>query len=222
MRVATWNIRAARSASLDAIWAELEAMQADVVGLQEVDLRVRRTGFVDQPSALATALGFHYAFAASIKYDGGDYGLAVLSRWPLVEVRRHRLDSSGARELRIVLEVTVCAGGRPLRVFNHHADVREAPRQLGLSELAKMVRPDVGRRVVVMGDFNERPDGSGVRALLGAGLVDALAVHQLDAGASRRVDYLLVDAPLARVMSSTRVWATGNSDHDALLAELQW
>ena len=114
-RVATWNIRAARSAPVDAIAAELRAMQADVIALQEVDVRMRRTGFVDEPVALASALGFHHVFAASIKWDEGDYGLAVLSRWPLAEVRRHRLDATAAAEPRIVLEVTVCAGGRPLR-----------------------------------------------------------------------------------------------------------
>ena len=114
------NIRAALSAPLEEIAAELEAMQTDLVALQEVDVRVRRTGLRDQPVVLAAALGFHHVFAASIKWDGGDYGLAVLSRWPLVDVRRHRLENPGTRgEPRIVLEVTVCAGGRPLRLFNH-------------------------------------------------------------------------------------------------------
>src|SRR4051812_29600327 len=50
-RIVTWNIRAARSASVDEIAAELQAMHADVIALQEVDLRVRRTGFVDEPAA---------------------------------------------------------------------------------------------------------------------------------------------------------------------------
>ena len=87
LRIATWNIRAARSTRVDAIAAELQAMEADVIALQELDVRVRRTGFVDEPAALAAALRFHYVFAASIKYDGGDYGLAVLSRWPLTDLR---------------------------------------------------------------------------------------------------------------------------------------
>ena len=134
-RIATWNIRAARSAPLDAIAAELQTMQADVIALQEVDVHLRRTGSVDQPAVLATALGFHYVFAASIKWDEGDYGLAVLSRWPLTKVRRHRLDATAAAEPRIVLDVTVCAGGRALHVFNHHADGRVASRDAGFAEL---------------------------------------------------------------------------------------
>src|SRR5204862_7632403 len=134
-RIVTWNIRAARSAPVDAIAAELQAMDADVIALQEVDVRTRRTGFVDEPAALAAALGFQYVFAASIKYQEGDYGLAVLSRWPLTEVRRYRLDAAEAMEARIVLEVTVCARGRPLRIFNHHADCRVASRDAGFEVL---------------------------------------------------------------------------------------
>ncbi len=86
VRVATWNIRAALSAPVDDIAAELQAMQADVVALQEVDAGTRRGGFVDQPAELARAIGFHAVFAASIEWDEGHYGLAVLSRWPLAAV----------------------------------------------------------------------------------------------------------------------------------------
>jgi len=221
-RIATWNIRAARSAPVDAIAAELQAMQADVIALQEVDVRTRRTGFVDEPAALATALGFHYVFAATIKWDEGDYGLAVLSRWPLTEVRRHRLDATAAAEPRIVLEVTVCADGRPLRLFNHHADGRVASRSTGFAELREIVQADVGYGMLVLGDFNERPDAAGVRSLIDAGLVDLGAERNVNTARSGRIDYLLADGPLARLTSTARVWATDKSDHHAVLVDLEW
>ena len=222
LRIATWNIRAARSAPVDAIAAELQAMQADVIALQEVDVRTRRTGFVDEPAALAAVLGFHYVFAASIKWDEGDYGLAVLSRWPLTQIRRHRLDATQAGEPRIVLEVTVCAGGRPLRVFNHHADGRAASRDAGFAELSRIVRADAGPGVLVLGDFNEHSDAPGVRGLIDAGLVDLGAERNVDTADNGRIDYLLADGPLARFTSPARVWRTDRSDHNAVLADLEW
>src|SRR5688500_3939467 len=76
LRIATWNIRAAQSAPVDVLAAEMRAMQADLFALQEVDIRTRRGSFVDQPEELAKALGFHYVFAASIEWDEGHYGLA--------------------------------------------------------------------------------------------------------------------------------------------------
>ena len=221
-RIATWNIRAARSAPVDAIAAELQAMRADVIALQEVDVRTRRTGFIDEPAALATALGFHYVFAATIKWDEGDYGLAVLSRWPLTEVRRHRLATTAAGEPRIVLEVTVCADGRPLRLFNHHADGRVASRQPGFAELRKIVQAAVGHGMLVLGDFNEHPDAPGVRSLIDAGLVDLGAERNVNTADSGRIDYILADDQLARLTSSARVWPTDKSDHNALLVDLKW
>jgi endonuclease/exonuclease/phosphatase family metal-dependent hydrolase len=221
-RIATWNIRAARSAPVDAIAAELHAMQAAVIALQEVDVRTRRTGFVDEPAVLATALGFQYVFAAAIKWDEGDYGLAVLSRWPLTAVRRHRLDATAAAEPRIVLEVTVCADGRPLRLFNHHADGRGASRETGFAELRAIVKADVGRGMLVLGDLNEHPDAPGVRSLIDAGLVDLGAERNENTADRGRIDYLLADGPLARLASTARVWPTDKSDHNAVLVDFEW
>jgi endonuclease/exonuclease/phosphatase family metal-dependent hydrolase len=221
LRVATWNIRAARSAPVDAIADELRAVQADIVALQEVDVRTRRGGFVDQPLALATALGVQHAFAASIKWDGGDYGLAVLSRWPLTDVRRHRLEFTPGAEPRIVLEVTVCAGGRPLRLFNHHADRRIASRALGFAGLKRLLQAEVGRRILLAGDLNEYADGPGVRSLIDAGLVD-LGAGPGQSTNSGRVDYLLADGPLARLASPGRLWPTDKSDHHAVVVDLDW
>jgi endonuclease/exonuclease/phosphatase family metal-dependent hydrolase len=219
LRAATWNIAAARYAPLESIAAELRAMRADVILLQEVDHRLRRTGFIDQPGALAAALDYQYVFAASIKWDGGDYGLALLSRWPLVSVARHRLDVVGVGEPRIVLEVVVCANGRALRVFNHHADIAGASRDTGLARLTTTVQQHLGRAVLVAGDFNAPPDAASVRALVAAGLVDAGAQQNQPTSSHGRIDYLLIDAVLARSLRRAEVWPTSKSDHQPLVAE---
>lgn len=222
LRAATWNIRAARSAPVEEIAVELRALAPDIVALQEVDVRARRTGFIDQPVALAEALGLHYAFAASIKWDGGDYGLAVLSRWPLAEVRRHRLDASEAGEPRIVLEVVACVDGRPLRLFNHHADGRAASRESGLAALRELAGAVVGEGVVVLGDFNASADAPGVRGLVDSGLVDLGAADDAATTDGGRIDYLLVDRSLLPVSPVVRVFPTEKSDHRAVVADLNW
>jgi endonuclease/exonuclease/phosphatase family metal-dependent hydrolase len=222
VRVATWNIRAARSAPLEEIAAEISSMQVDVIALQEVDVATRRSGFVDEPAVLAQALGVHYAFAASIKWDEGDYGLAVLSRWPLIDVRRHRLDPSAAIEPRIVLEATICPGGRPLRLFNHHADGWPGSREAGFSELRRILHPVMTSGFLLFGDFNEQPDGAGVRAMIESGLVDLGAGLGARVEGRRRIDYLLTNPALARRSSLARVWPTDKSDHHAMVADVEW
>lgn len=221
LRIGTWNIRAAQSAPVDMLAAEIRAMQVDVLALQEVDVRTRRGGFVDEPAELATALGLNYVFAASIKWDEGHYGLAVLSRWPLVKVERHRLTGTPEAEPRIVLDVVVCAAGRPLRVLNLHADRRTESRALGFADLRQIVRDEVGRGILVLGDLNEYPDAPGVRSLIDAGFVDVSADSPFTVGTGR-VDYLLADPALARIASTARVWTTDKSDHHAVLADLTW
>jgi endonuclease/exonuclease/phosphatase family metal-dependent hydrolase len=221
LRIAAWNIRAAQSAPVKMLADEMRAMQADIFALQEVDVRTRRGDFVDQPAELAAALGFQYVFAASIKWDEGHYGLAVVSRWPLVTVQRHRLDSTPEAEPRIVLDATVCAAGRPLRLFNLHADRRTDSRALGLAHLKRIVQDEIGRGILVLGDLNEYADAPGVGSLIAAGLVDLSAASPNTTGAGR-VDYLLVDEPLTRIASPARVWPTDRSDHHALLTDLRW
>jgi endonuclease/exonuclease/phosphatase family metal-dependent hydrolase len=221
LRVGTWNIRAAQSAPVEMLAAEIRAMQVDVIALQEVDVRTRRGGFVDEPTELANALGLQYVFAASIKWDEGHYGLAVLSRWPLVKVERHRLSGTPEAEPRIVLDVTVCAAGRPLRMLNLHADRRPASRALGFADLGQIVKDQVGRGILVLGDLNEYPDAPGVRSLIDAGLVDLSADSPFTVSVGR-VDYLLADPPLARLSSTARVWTTDKSDHHAVLVDLAW
>ncbi len=221
LRIGTWNIRAAQSAPVDELAAEIRAMQVDLIALQEVDVRTRRGSFVDEPVELATALGMNYVFAASIKWDEGHYGLAVLSRWPLVQVERHRVSSTPEAEPRIVLDVTMCAAGRPLRLLNHHADRRTASRALGFADLGRIVKDEIGHGILVLGDLNEYPDAPGVRSLIDAGFVDVSA-HSPDTVGTGRVDFLLADPPLARIASTARVWMTDKSDHHAVLADLAW
>lgn len=222
LRIGSWNIRAAQSAPVDVLAAELRAMDVDVVALQEVDIGTRRGNFVDEPGELAAALGFHYVFAASIKWDEGHYGLAVLSRWPLTNVKRYRMDGTPEAEPRIVLDATVCVRGRPLHLLNHHADRRTAARALGFANLNRIVKDDIGHGVLVLGDLNEYPDAPGVRSLIEAGFVDLAAAETANTVSTGRVDYLLADAPLARLASPVRVWPTDKSDHHAILADLAW
>jgi endonuclease/exonuclease/phosphatase family metal-dependent hydrolase len=222
LRVGTWNIRAAQSAPVDMLAAELHAMEVDVVALQEVDVRTRRGNFVDEPGELAAALGFHYVFAASIKWDEGNYGLAVLSRWPLTKVKRHRVDSTPEAEPRIVLDATVCVGGRPLHILNHHADRRTAARALGFASLREIAKGDIGHGILILADLNEYSDAPGVRSLIEDGFIDLSATEGVNTVGSGRIDYVLADAPLARLASPARVWPTDKSDHNAIVADLEW
>jgi len=68
----------------------LRALDADVITLQEIDRGVQRTDGVDQAVALGEMLGMDAYFGDFMPYQGGEYGMAVLSRLPVRRAHRPR------------------------------------------------------------------------------------------------------------------------------------
>ena len=146
----------------------------------------------------------------------------MLSRWPLVSTKRYRLDATEASEPRIALEVVACVDGRPLRLVDHHADRRAPTRAADFAQLRGIVQPELGNGLLLLGDFNERPDGPDIHGLIDAGFVDLAATDTAATVGFGRIDYVLADGPLARLASNVRVWPTDKSDHNAVVADLNW
>ncbi|NIP83601.1 MAG: endonuclease, partial [Gemmatimonadetes bacterium] len=69
----------------------LRPLDADVITLQEVDRGVGRTGGVDQAARLGELLGMRAHFGGFMPYQGGEYGMAVLTRLPVLAVTNLRL-----------------------------------------------------------------------------------------------------------------------------------
>jgi endonuclease/exonuclease/phosphatase family metal-dependent hydrolase len=219
LRLATWNIKAARDAPVERVAQEIAAMDVDLIALQEVDVSARRTGELDQPRLLAESLGYAYTFAAALYWDGGVYGLAMLSRVPFVSVERHRLDDVASSEPRIALDVTVCRAGLPVRVIGVHADVdpSAAARQVTLA--AELALADANGHVALVGDFNQAPFEPGPTTAAEGGLIDLFAGDERPTGFGRRIDYVFASAALARDFTRAELWQTSVSDHHALLAD---
>ena len=87
IRVLTWNIRHSegldKKVDLDRVTQAIAGAKPDLVALQEVDVGTKRTGKVDQAAALAKATNMNFVFGRAIDHDGGQFGNAVLSRWPI-------------------------------------------------------------------------------------------------------------------------------------------
>lgn len=230
--VLTYNIHHAAGADgrvdLERIAAVIRAARADLVALQEVDRGVRRSGGEDQPQRLAELTGMHVAFAKNIALQGGEYGNAVLSRFPIERYENHALPRLDDSEQRGALEVHVRIGGRPVVFVATHLDhcANDRERRASLATLRELVERNADRTVIVAGDFNARPD-SAVLSDATAFLRDACAaVGHTDltypAGKpSERIDYVLVlpRAGLGCVACQVLPEAVA-SDHRPVLATL--
>src|SRR5699024_7721854 len=69
---------------LKAIARVINDSDADLVSLQEVDMNVPRSGNIDQAKELAELTNRHFYFAKGIDLDGGEYGVAILSKSPFI------------------------------------------------------------------------------------------------------------------------------------------
>ena len=129
IRVASFNIAAGKVSDMTAIAKAIRAMNVDVVALQEVDKLTARSGRVDQAAELAKLTGMQAVFGRAIDFDGGEYGLAFLSKYPLHDAVIYPLPS-GQREQRIAFsaKVDVPEFPTPITLFNTHLDTRKIRR----------------------------------------------------------------------------------------------
>lgn len=125
----------------------------DVVGLQEVDRGTLRSGGLDILSELSAATGYeYYVFFKTIDFDGGEYGTAVLSRYPIISSEKVVLDS-GISEKRALGFTQIDIGERKISFFVTHLTFDSAEiRVAQLSELARILCQSGD--FVLAGDFN--------------------------------------------------------------------
>ncbi len=69
----------------------IKRLTPDLVALQEVDKATTRSRGVDQAAELGRLTGMHFAFGKAMDFAGGQYGEAILSRYPLMEIQVHSL-----------------------------------------------------------------------------------------------------------------------------------
>lgn len=225
LRVMSWNIHHGRGGDgvvdLPRIARVIREARPDVVLLQEVDCRCRRSGGVDQAAELARLTGMEGRFGRAMDFDGGQYGQAVLSRHPLRETRVHALPGPG--EPRIGFEAVVMWDGSEVAVVSLHLDhLDEARRTAQARALVAALGPRAARPTVVCGDVNDLPGSAAVTTLAAAFPLVAkappVATHPADqpeieidhafaAGLVGAVPVLVVGEPIA-------------SDHRPLLAVL--
>ena len=172
LRVVSYNIRHGvgmdGQLDLDRTAAVLRRLEPDLVALQEVDEHCRRSGGVDQAAALGKALGLEHRFAEFMDHDGGRYGLAVLTRFPITATRRHELPRGAEPRCALEVVVEVPGLGQPVSFTCVHNDwTKEAIR---VAQMRALVAALGERRpAIVAGDYNSQPGGESLAVLADAG-----------------------------------------------------
>jgi endonuclease/exonuclease/phosphatase family metal-dependent hydrolase len=173
LKIISYNIRWRSGDDLRSIIKLLqtdpEIGGASILALQEVDRSKKRSGNHNTAKTLADELGLHYAWAApptAKPTDEEETGVAILSVYPLSDVRRIVLPHAGPNHRRrVALGATVEMGPRPWRVYSAHAETRiPFDRKL---EQYKALLDDLAQYpsnmpAIIMGDFNTwEPNAAG-------------------------------------------------------------
>jgi endonuclease/exonuclease/phosphatase family metal-dependent hydrolase len=133
----------------------LRALRPDIVGLQEVDDQATRSGRVPQAERLGARLGLRHAFGKFMDFQGGAYGLAILTAYPIVSTRSVPLPEGNEPRVALAVEVRL-PGDRPLTIVCVHFDwVRDDGfRYAQASKLAEFL-DGLTMPYVLLGDFND-------------------------------------------------------------------
>lgn len=225
LRFMTYNIKHGELSSLEAIASVINGQAPDLVAVQEVDSLTNRSGNVDQPARLGQLTGLYSAFVPSLlSYDSGQYGLVLLSRYPIISSQRIPLRSAAEQRILALFEVQVDAQ-HVIPVGVTHFGTTGASERLNQADDVKaaMAGKTWG---IVAGDLNATPSESGVTSLLQQ-FTDAWARGGSGSGytidalfPTKRIDYVMLGSSWTSPLTASVVSASSQSDHRPVVATL--
>ena len=159
VRVASYNIRHGAGTDgrldLERTAAFIENLRPDIIGLQEVDNQAKRSGAVDQPEFLGQRLGMSSAFGSFMKYQGGNYGMAILSRYPIVKEHEIRLPEGNEPRVALACEIVLPSGQHVMAVNVHFDWVNDDKfRYAQATKVAEFLNK-LEMPYLLLGDFND-------------------------------------------------------------------
>ncbi len=225
LRVMSYNIHHSRGADnrvdVARIAEVIKAQKADIVGLQELDRGVERSGRKDMPAELAKLTGMHVYFEKNIIYQGGDYGNAILSRYPILQQTNSFYKMVRPNEQRALQQVILDVNGRKVLFLNTHIDYRpeDDERLLHAVEIKDALKRYPTLPTILTGDFNDYPNSpthNSIKTLFAdtweaTGQGDGFTLYS--DGPVKRIDYIFYVKSDALKPLKTWVVDTKASDH---------
>lgn len=163
LTVMTYNIHIGKgidgTLSLERIASVINQFHPDLVALQEVDRFTTRSGRVDQIAHLAQLTHLHPIYAKMLTYQGGEYGIAILSRLAVEQEFRHLYRHLPDREQRGLLGIEVEYNGQRIWFVTTHLGTMQSGEEQAqqMTELLEVCSRLRGHGIIC-GDFNLMPD----------------------------------------------------------------
>jgi endonuclease/exonuclease/phosphatase family metal-dependent hydrolase len=232
LRVMTYNIHVGvgmdKKLDLQRIAEVINRQHPDLVGLQEVDRGVQRTQRIDEIAEIAKLTRMEYAFAFNLAYQGGQYGVAILSRLPIRATDHRLFKNLREAERRGFILAEVSFHGRILNFVTTHLDYQfDDGRLFEVQQLLEALR-ETKDPLIIVGDFNDIPTGRSYQlmrehfgdAWMDSGDASPGFSYPADKPA-KRIDYILFRS--SDGIGAKRAWTVSTlaSDHIPVVADLE-
>ncbi len=203
--------------NLSRLAACIRESHADVVALQEVDRGAARSDRVDMPTRLSDMTGLAYHRFIKIRdFQGGEYGTAILSRYPIVE------SATVNYPVRVATQGTSCGyavldlGATHVTVYNTHLSCESEEANTETLTCLGDILAGEQRAFLACGDFNTSPEKVARYLPTLHRAHDGLITY-----ADRSIDHILYTDPIR--VTNTRTMDTQadrTTDHFMLLTDV--
>ncbi|MGQ4892618.1 MAG: endonuclease/exonuclease/phosphatase family protein [Candidatus Njordarchaeia archaeon] len=206
---------------IENIYDTIRKENLDIVGLQETDTGRLTSQYVDELLWLSNRLKMFCVFGPAL---GKTYGVAILSKFPIIEHKYYLLPSK--LEQRVLLYAKIDLGYTKINFFTIHLGLTKEERINQLEYALEIIDGYQGYKVLT-GDFNSHPDSEEI-GMVKEKLYDArdLAISRSGGEGTypsdkptERIDYIFVSNNFT--VSRFKTVKSLASDHLPILAELK-
>ena len=231
LRILSYNIHHAEGVDgkLDVprIAQVILSVKPDLVALQEVDKNTTRTGKVNQDIELAHLTKMNSVFGSNITFQGGQYGNAILSKFPIIKNKNFLLPNVDSGEQRGLLRSQIQISNKEnVLFFSTHLDHRrsDTERLASAEAINQIISLDNKSPAILAGDFNDVPESPTLKELGKLWLrTNKKILKTIPASKpSRQIDYIFVQ-PKERwkIIESQVLDEDIASDHRAIFSIIE-
>ena len=202
----------------------------DLVLIQEIDRKTKRSNGVDQVIELAKLTGFvHFYFSKGQDYQGGEYGDVIFSKYPLRDTGTYdlpRKEIEGAYVGYCTLgKATVAIEGRTVTIASTHLATTQENRDIQLPFINDILQG--GKYPIIFGgDLNATPYNSTIKTLDGYGFLrsglglNTFTIPSVDP--NKEIDFVCVrPADKFEIIEHKVFTGTNASDHLPVMSTIK-
>ena len=231
LRILSYNIHHAEGVDgkldIPRIAQVILSVNPDLVALQEVDKNTVRTGKVNQGIELSRLTKMNSVFGSNITFQGGQYGNAILSKFPIIKNKNFLLPNVDSGEQRGLLQSQIQISNKEnVLFFSTHLDHRrsDTERLASAKAINQIISLDNKSPAILAGDFNDVPDSPTLKELGKVWLrTNKKILRTIPASKpSRQIDYIFVQ-PKERwkIIESQVLDEDIASDHRAIFSIIE-